>query len=88
MIEKSAEFVPVIAMEVIETLVEPWFVITTTLDLLGVPRSWSPKLRLAGTKPTTVPMPLRLTVCGLWAALSVKLSVPVRLPVAVGRKAT
>ena len=34
------------------------------------------------------PVPLRLTVCGLFAALSVKVRVPVAAPVAVGVNVT
>jgi hypothetical protein len=41
-----------------------------------------------GDKLTAVPVPLRLTVCGLPCALSVILSVPVRVPVATGLNAT
>ena len=47
-----------------------------------------PKLRLAGLNSTTVPVPVRLTVCGLPAALSVIDSVPVRVPLCVGLKVT
>jgi len=35
-----------------------------------------------------LPVPLRLTVCGLFAALSAKVSVPVAVPVAVGVNVT
>lgn len=35
-----------------------------------------------------VPLPVRLTVCGLLKALSVKISAPVTAPVAVGVKVT
>ena len=35
-----------------------------------------------------VPLPLRFTVCGLFGALSVKVSVPVAAPVAVGVNVT
>ncbi len=47
-----------------------------------------PKLRLVGEKLTAgaVPVPLRPTVCGLPAALSLMLSVAFRVPVAVGVK--
>ena len=34
------------------------------------------------------PVPLRLTVCGLFAAASVNVSAPVRVPAAVGEKVT
>ncbi len=49
-----------------------------------------PKLRLVGERLTAgaVPVPLRPTVCGLPAALSLMLSVALRVPVAVGVKVT
>jgi hypothetical protein len=47
-----------------------------------------PKLRLAGLNSTTVPVPVRPTVCGLPAALSVIDNVPVRAPLCVGLKVT
>jgi hypothetical protein len=49
-----------------------------------------PKFNDVGDKLTTgaVPVPLRATVCGLPTALSLILSVAVRVPVAVGRKVT
>ena len=37
---------------------------------------------------TTVPVPIRLTSCGLPGALSVIDSVPVRVPICVGLKVT
>ena len=40
------------------------------------------------TKPVRVPVPDRLTVCGLVLALSVTLRVPVRVPRFVGVNAT
>jgi hypothetical protein len=47
-----------------------------------------PKLRLVGLNSTTVPVPFRLTVCGLPGALSATLSVPLRLPLVFGVKVT
>jgi len=47
-----------------------------------------PKLRLAGLNSTTVPVPVRLTVCGLPAALSAIDTAPVRVPLCVGLKVT
>jgi len=35
-----------------------------------------------------LPVPLKLTTCGLFAALSWRVSVPLRVPVAVGLKVT
>jgi hypothetical protein len=47
-------------------------------------------VRLLGPNPAAgaMPVPLRLAVCGLPAALSVTLNVPLRVPVAVGVKVT
>ena len=49
-----------------------------------------PKAKLVGAKLTldATPVPVRLTVCGLPAALSVTVIVPGWLPVAVGVKVT
>ena len=51
---------------------------------------WLPKARLVGERLTraAVPVPVRLTVCGLPLALSVMLSEAVRLPVAAGVNVT
>src|SRR5258706_15666750 len=57
---------------------------------LVVPTVCEAKVRLVGLRaaegPTAVPVPVRLAVCGLPAALSVKVVVPVRVPAAVGVK--
>ena len=47
-------------------------------------------MRLVGDKLTiaAIPVPVRLIVCGLPDALSVMLTLPVRVPVAVGVKVT
>jgi hypothetical protein len=46
-------------------------------------------VRLVGETVTgSVPVPLRLTVCGLFAAPSVNVKVPVRAPVVVGENVT
>ena len=52
-----------------------------------------PKLRVVADKFATgpeagVPMPVRLYTCGLFDALSVKVMLPVRVPVAVGLNVT
>ena len=65
----------------------------TVWGALVAPTAWLPKARLAVDKFTTgpaadVPVPVRLTVCGVFAALSVKVIVPVRVPVAVGVNVT
>jgi hypothetical protein len=55
-----------------------------------VPLSCEPKARLDGDTVTAgaVPVPPRLTDCGLFPALSVICTLAVRLPVAVGEKVT
>ena len=55
---------------------------------LLVPTLNEPKDRLVGNTVTWLPLPLRLTVCGLPAALSVIASVPLRKPPLVGLKVT
>ena len=52
--------------------------------------AWLPKETEAGERLTlgAVPVPVRLAVCGLPAALSATLSVPLRAPVAVGVNVT
>jgi len=52
--------------------------------------AWLAKVRLLGEKLTTaaVPVPVRLTVCGLPAALSVIFTEAVRLPIPEGVKVT
>ena len=58
--------------------------------MLGVPTDWLPKARLVGERPSTgpVPVPERLTVCGLPLALSETLSKAARLPLAEGVNVT
>ena len=68
----------------------PLFVRVTVCAVLLVPTDWLPKETLLAERlaPGAVPVPDRLTVCGLPAALSVILTVAVRLPLAVGVKVT
>ena len=51
-----------------------------------MPTVWLLKVRLVGERltPGAVPVPLRLTLCGLLPVLSVMLSKAVRLPVVEG----
>jgi hypothetical protein len=62
--------------------------VTVSRELL--PTGCAPKLSDVAERLTAVPVPvpLRLTVCGLFAALSLIESVAVRLPVAVGVNVT
>ena len=69
----------------------PVLVSATACAALVVPTVWLPKLTLDGDKLTAAgvfPTPVRLTLCGLPLALSVMLSVPVRVPAAAGVKVT
>jgi len=82
--------VPVIATLVMVNAAVPLLVRVTVWAELVVPRDWLPNATLVGERLTAgaVPVPERLTVCGLLGALSVKESEAVRLPVAVGVKVT
>jgi len=58
---------------------------------LVVPTFWLPNVRLVTERlaiAATVPVPVRLTVCGLPAALSEMLTVAARVPAAVGVNVT
>ena len=68
----------------------PLLVRVTVCAVLVVPTGWFPKARLVEERLTTaaVPVPERLTVCGLPLALSVMLTEAVRLPLAEGVKVT
>jgi len=68
----------------------PVLVIVTVNVALVVPIAWLPKFRLVGEKLTVnvTPVPVRPMVCGLPAALSVIVTLAVRLPFAVGVKVT
>jgi hypothetical protein len=87
---KSPGFVPATAIEEIVRATLPLLVSVTGCEALGVPTAWLLKVKLLAETPATgaVPVPVRLTVCGLPLALSVIVRVPVRVPVAVGVKVT
>jgi len=78
---KSPMSAPVIVMPVMESA---WFaallVSVTFWGGLLLPTLTVPKFKLVGEKETTVPTPLRDTVCGLPAALSAIETVPVLIP--------
>lgn len=63
---------------------------TVTLEAaLFAPITWFPNEMLEGeTVTAAIPVPLRLTVCGLFVPVSVTVSVPVREPKAPGVKVT
>src|SRR5579864_3005410 len=68
----------------------PVLVSVTGFGALVVPAIWPGKVRLAGEKLATgaVPVPLNPVVCGPPKALSFTVSVPARVPVAVGVNVT
>jgi hypothetical protein len=77
---------PPVVMLVMVSGARPLLVRLTGLAVLVVPSAWFPKLRLVGDRVTTgtVPFPVRLTECGLPAALSTMVMAPVLVPAAVG----
>ena len=91
---KSPGSAPVVPILLIVKLPLPVLVRVTDCAALVVPGFWFPKLRVdaervtAGAVPAPVPVPVKLTVCGLLAALSVKVKVAARLPAIVGVKVT
>jgi hypothetical protein len=83
---------PVIpTLEIVRAVVWRLVSVTVVAELVA-PTVTEPKLSVLAESVTGVllgvPVPLRLTVCGLFGALSVKISVPVAAPVAVGVKVT
>ena len=94
----SQEFVwekgPEIAMPLMFSVVCPTLVSVAVCDVMqtqwGTGKLWTKqaKRRLVGESATSVPVPLRETVCGLPGALSVTDSVPLRFPICLGLKAT
>src|SRR5437660_901588 len=88
---KSPALVPVRAMLLMVRAALPLLVSVTAWAALVVLTCWLPKLRLVGLKLTPgalVPLPLKATVCGLPLALSVILTLALRVPVAVGVNVT
>lgn len=68
----------------------PLLVSVTGCAALVVPSACVPNVRLVADKLTAgaVPVPVRLIDCGLLAALSVIVTMPVLVPVAAGSKVT
>jgi hypothetical protein len=87
---KSPLFVPVMLIPVMVSGALPELVSVTVCEELVEPTFSFPKLMLVGLSVTagTVPVPFKLTVCGLPVALSEILTEAVRLPPAVGLKVT
>ena len=82
--------VPVIETSEMVKAAVPVLVSVTVCGALVVLTSCVAKVRVVGESVTVgaIPVPVRLTVCGLPGALSVTLTVPVRVPAAVGAKDT
>jgi hypothetical protein len=68
----------------------PELVRMTICAVLVVPTAWPAKVRLEGERlgAGAAPVPVRLRVCGLPAALSVRVTAALRVPVAAGVKVT
>jgi hypothetical protein len=86
--EKSLAFVPRIAVCHKFIVAPPLFVRVIVCAVLLVFTVWLPKGRLVGDRLAAVPTPVRTTVCGLPAALSLTLIEDLRGPAAVGVKVT
>ena len=87
---KSPGLVPVNAMLLMVRAAFPVLFSVKVWAALVVPRVWLLKVRLVAVTPATgaLPVPVRLTVCGLPLALSAMLTEAVRAPVAVGVNVT
>ena len=68
----------------------PVLVNVTVCAGLLLPGAWSRKVSDEGDNPTptVIPVPLKVTICGLWGAKSVKISEALKLPVTSGRRLT
>ena len=75
--------IPLIASAAVPTFVT---VIAFVAELM--PTDTNPKLRLIGDSFTVVPIPFKVTFCGLPAALSLILKTEVRMPLEVGLNVT
>jgi hypothetical protein len=87
---KSPGLAPVSAMLEMLKAAVPVFVSVTVWAALVEPTAWPAKARLLGDTLAmgAVPVPLRLTVCGLPLALSVNVTAAERVPLAVGLNVT
>src|SRR4030081_2434216 len=81
---------PLAAMLLMVNVAVPVFLSVTFCEAFVVPTCWPLNVRLLGVSLTkgASPVPVRLTVCGLPAALSVTLTFAVLVPFAVGVKVT
>jgi hypothetical protein len=88
--EKSPSFGPDKAMLVMESEAVPLFCKVTVSDWAGMPTGWLPNDRAVVERLTegAGPVPVRLTVCGLPEALSVRDNTPFLEPAPLGVNAT
>ena len=91
---KLFAFVPLMAIELIESAALPVLESVTVCAALVVPVAWLAKVRLvaesvaAGPLVAVLPVPVSVIVCVVGVALSVTVIVALRVPVAVGLKVT
>jgi hypothetical protein len=86
---KSPALAPVNPMLLMVKTAPLVFASVTPCAALLVPTFWLPNVSEPGVSlGSAVPVPVKLTVCGLPAALSVMLTLPLRVPMAVGRNVT
>ena len=83
---KSPGFVPPLVTPVMPKAVVPTLVSITVCAGLVTPTLVVGKVKLVADNFTSLPTPVKLTVCGLPLALSVMATLPVRAPLAVGVK--
>lgn len=87
---KSPALVPLNPIPLMDSVAFPEFVMVTLWDALVEPTETPLKVNVEGEEATTgpLPVPLKLTACGLPGALSVMATNAVRVPIAVGEKIT
>src|SRR5512146_122532 len=88
--EKSPALAPVIAIPLMVAVVVKVLLSEALWPGLELPTTWLLKVMLDGKRfrPEVFPVPVRLAVCGLVAALSLTVRVPFRVPPSVGVKVT
>lgn len=88
-LESSEKSPPVVSPEMLSELV-PEFVSVTDCGPELAPATVAPKVRLDGLSdtPAAVPLPVTMTVCVPPLALSLMVTTPVRVPLAVGVNVT
>ena len=84
-VEVTPKSAKLLAMDLNVNAVDWLLVRVTVCAALLVPKACLAKVRVVGVSVTAaIPVPLRLTVCGLLLALSVTFRLPLRTPTAVG----